>query len=236
MEPPEIDRLRTVYRKREDAKKYLYNPLDIGAFYLLTSRDRALTQMLQVFMMRASCSLADLRILDVGCGTGGVLRSLVSWGAQPQNLAGVDVLEERIQLAQRLSPNICFSVADARELPFANDSWDMVILFTVISSVPNPSIQSQIALEALRVLKPQGAVLWYDFWINPTNPDTVGITLNRIRELFPGCRLYLKRTTLIPPLARRLARISWSLCWLLESLPFLRTHYMGLIYKNEEAS
>jgi len=236
MEPPEIDRLRTVYRKREDAKKYLYNPLDIGAFYLLTSRDRALTQMLQVFMMRAGRSLADLRILDVGCGTGGVLRSLVSWGAQPQNLAGVDVLEERIQLAQRLSPNICFSVADARELPFANESWDMVILFTVISSVPNPSIQSQIALESLRVLKPQGAVLWYDFWINPTNPDTVGITLNRIRELFPGCRLYLKRTTLIPPLARRLARISWSLCWLLESLPFLRTHYMGLIYKNEEAS
>jgi ubiquinone/menaquinone biosynthesis C-methylase UbiE len=236
MEPPEIDRLRTVYRKHEDAKKYLYNPLDIGAFYLLTSRDRALTQMLQVFMMRAGRSLADLRILDVGCGTGGVLRSLVSWGAQPQNLAGVDVLEERIQLAQRLSPNICFSVADARELPFANDSWDMVILFTVISSVPNPSIQSQIALESLRVLKPQGAVLWYDFWINPTNPDTVGITLNRIRELFPGCRLYLKRTTLIPPLARRLARISWSLCWLLESLPFLRTHYMGLIYKNEEAS
>jgi len=236
MEPPETDRLRTVYRKREDAKKYLYNPLDIGAFYLLTSRDRALTQMLQAFMMRAGRSLADLRILDVGCGTGGVLRSLVSWGAQPQNLAGVDVLEERIQLAQRLSPNICFSVADARELPFANDSWDMVILFTVISSVPNPSIQSQIALESLRVLKPQGAVLWYDFWINPTNPDTVGITLNRIRELFPGCRLYLKRTTLIPPLARRLARISWSLCWLLESLPFLRTHYMGLIYKNEEAS
>jgi len=236
MEPPETDRLRTVYRKREDAKKYLYNPLDIGAFYLLTSRDRALTQMLQVFMMRAGRSLADLRILDVGCGTGGVLRSLVSWGAQPQNLAGVDVLEERIQLAQRLSPNICFSVADARELPFANDSWDMVILFTVISSVPNPSIQSQIALESLRVLKPQGAVLWYNFWINPTNPDTVGITLNRIRELFPGCRLYLKRTTLIPPLARRLARISWSLCWLLESLPFLRTHYMGLIYKNEEAS
>ena len=236
MEPPETDRLRTVYRKREDAKKYLYNPLDIGAFYLLTSRDKALTQMLRGFMMRASCSLADLRILDVGCGTGGVLRSLVSWGAQPQNLAGVDVLEERIQLAQRLCPNISFSVADARELPFASDSWDMVILFTVISSVTNLSIQSQIASEPLRVLKPQGAVLWYDFWINPINPDTVGITLNRIRELFPGCRLYLKRTTLIPPLARRLARISRSLCWLLESLPFLRTHYMGLIYKNEEAS
>ena len=236
MKLPEAERLRAVYRKRDATKKYLYNPLDPGAFYLLTSRDRSLTQMLRVFMMRSSCSLADLRILDVGCGTGGLLRSLVSWGAQPQNLAGVDVLEERIQLARRLSPNICFSLADAQELPFANDSWDMVILFTVISSVPNPSIQSQIASESLRVLKPQGAVLWYDFWINPTNPDTVGITLNRIRELFPGCRLYLKRTTLIPPLARRLARISWSLCWLLESLPFLRTHYMGLIYKNEEAS
>jgi hypothetical protein len=32
-----------------------------------------------------------------------------------------------------------------------------------------------------------------------------------------------------------LARISWTLCWMLESLPFLRTHYMGLIYKGREA-
>lgn len=91
MKLPETERLRAVYRKRDATKKYLYNPLDPGAFYLLTSRDRSLTQMLQVFMMRSSCSLADLRILDVGCGTGGVLRSLVSWGAQPQNLAGVDI-------------------------------------------------------------------------------------------------------------------------------------------------
>jgi hypothetical protein len=117
-----------------------------------------------------------------------------------------------------------------------NESWDMVLLFTVISSVPNRSIQSQIASEVLRVLKPRGAILWYDFWLNPLNPDTVGITRSRLQELFPGCRLMLKRVTLAPPLARRVARVSWSLCWMLEALPFLRTHYMGLIYKSRRAS
>ena len=42
MELPETERLRAVYGKREGTKKHLYNPLDIGAFYLLTSRDKAL--------------------------------------------------------------------------------------------------------------------------------------------------------------------------------------------------
>ena len=208
MELPETERLRAVYGKREGTKKHLYNPLDIGAFYLLTSRDKALTQMLRTFLRHSGCSLSELHILEVGCGTGGVLRSLISWGAQPKNLAGVDVLEERIRLARQLSPNICFLVADAQRLPFMNESWDMVLLFTVISSVPDRSIQSQIASEVLRVLKPRGAILWYDFWLNPLNSDTVGITRSRVQELFPGCRPMLKRVTLAPPRARRVARVS----------------------------
>jgi ubiquinone/menaquinone biosynthesis C-methylase UbiE len=208
MELPETERLRAVYGKREGTKKHLYNPLDIGAFYLQTSRDKALTQMLRTFLRHSGCSLSELHILEVGCGTGGVLRSLISWGAQPKNLAGVDVLEERIRLARQLSPNICFLVADAQRLPFMNESWDMVLLFTVISSVPDRSIQSQIASEVLRVLKPRGAILWYDFWLNPLNSDTVGITRSRVQELFPGCRPMLKRVTLAPPLARRVARVS----------------------------
>jgi SAM-dependent methyltransferase len=231
----EIERIRTVYKKREAMRKHRYNPLDLGAFYLTTSRDRSLVQTLRLYLEQSALSLTELRILDIGCGTGDVLRRLVLWGARPTNLAGIDVLEESIQKAKMLSPNICFAIADAQNLPFQDETWDLVLLFMVISSVLNPDIQARIASEALRVLKPHGAILWYDFWTNPINPDTVGITPARVRELFPGCRLLLKRTTLVPPLARRLARISWTPCWMLESLPFLRTHYMGLIYKGREA-
>jgi hypothetical protein len=56
-----------------------------------------------------------------------------------------------------------------------------------------------------------------------------------IKRLFPNCRYEFQRITLAPPIARRLAPISWGLCLFLESLkifniiPFGDTHYMVAI-------
>ncbi len=235
MNQREIERIRAVYAKREAVKDRLYNPLEPGAFYLLTSRDRCMVKMLRVFL-GSQRTLQNIRILDVGCGDGNVLRRLLLLGARPENLCGIDLIEERICRARAISPNICFLVGDAGALPFEGATWDMVLLFTVISSILDHEAQRRVASEAMRVLKPRGAVLWYDFWVNPMNSDTEGISPTRIRDLFPDCNYVLQRTTLAPPLARRLARLSWPLCWLLESLPLLCTHYMGLIYKDRGKS
>ncbi len=235
MNQREIERIRTVYAGRKGVKDKLYNPLDPGAFYLLTSRDRCMLKMLRIFL-GSHQELQDMRILDIGCGDGNVLRRFVSLGARPENLCGIDLIEERIDRARAISPNIRFLIGDGGALPFEDATWDLVLLFTVISSILNPEAQRRVASEAIRVLKSGGAVLWYDFWLNPTNPDTKGISLSRIRDLFPHCKYVLQRTTLAPPLARRLARFSWPLCWMLESLPFLCTHYMGLIYKDRGKS
>jgi len=231
MKRQEIERIRTIYKQREEIKQTLYNPLDIGAWYLMTSRDKCMVQMLRVFSMQGK-TLQNLRILDIGCGDGSVLQRLVLFGAKAKNLCGIDIIRERIDQAMAANPNIHFVVGDAASLPFENESWDLVLMFMIMSSILDAEVQRQIATEAMRVLKPDGAILWYDFWTNPFNPNTVGMTRARIRALFPGHPCMLKRTTLAPPLARRLARVSWPLCWLLESIPFLCTHYMGLIYKQ----
>lgn len=234
MNQSEHERLQTVYVQREIQKRFLYDPLDSGAFYLATARDRRLLQVLREFLRGRS--LQSISILDVGCGDGNMLRRLVLWGALPENLCGVDLLESRIERARYLSPNIRFLTCNAASLPFPDNSWDLVLLFTVISSILDENLQKQVAAETLRVVRPGGAILWYDFWINPTNPDTRGVSARQTRHLFPNCPVRLRRTTLAPLIARRLARFSWPLCWALESLPPLCTHYMGLIYKLKEES
>ena len=53
-----------------------------------------------------------------------------------------------------------------------------------------------------------------------------------IAALFPGCRLTLRRVTLAPPLARRLARVSWLASMVLARVPWLCTHTLGVIRKG----
>jgi hypothetical protein len=84
----------------------------------------------------------------------------------------------------------------------------------------------------LRVLKPDGVVVWYDFLFdNPRNANVRGVNAGEIRRLFAGCRLDLRRITLAPPLARRIVPLSWSLARFLEHLRILNTHYLSVIRK-----
>jgi hypothetical protein len=90
-------------------------------------------------------------------------------------------------------------------------------------------MKAKIASEMLRVVSEKGLILWYDFWLNPTNPQTRGIRPAEIKQLFPGCNYEFLRITLAPPIARRLAPISWGLCLFLESIKILNTHYLVAI-------
>jgi hypothetical protein len=90
-----------------------------------------------------------------------------------------------------------------------------------------------VAGEMIRVLKEDGIIIWYDYYTNnPWNPDVRGVKKREIHQLFPGCRVDLQKITLAPPLARALAPRSWLACSLLEKIPWLRTHYLGVIRKR----
>ncbi|MEZ4529091.1 MAG: hypothetical protein R2941_24530 [Desulfobacterales bacterium] len=67
---------------------------------------------------------------------------------------------------------------------------------------------------------------------NPKNPDVRGVKAEEIYELFPDCQITLTRTTLAPPLARAIAPYSTLLCQILEKIPLLCTHYMGIIRRE----
>ena len=89
-----------------------------------------------------------------------------------------------------------------------------------------------MAAEMLRVVKPTGLILWYDYHVNnPWNSDVQGVKRREIYDLFPNCRIDLERITLLPPLARVLAPYSYLACYLMEKFPLLCTHYLGAIRK-----
>jgi len=177
--------------------------------------------------------LPDKRILDVGCGAGKPLLRFLQYGAQPENLFGVDLLEDEVNVARELAPHLHFEVADARQLPFEDETMDLVLGFTLFSAIQSPSIREDVAREMLRVLRPSGAVLVHDFWTTGrVNPDNRPLRRKEMERLFPGCDVQARRVTLAPPLARRLAPRSWFLCELLVRLPFLRTHWLALITRE----
>jgi SAM-dependent methyltransferase len=178
--------------------------------------------------------LAERRVLDVGCGDGSVLRDLVRYGASPRYLEGVDLLPERIRRARELSPGIRFSVGDAQALPYPDGAFDLTLAFTLLSSVIDGGGRRRVAEEAMRVLRPGGALLLYDFWLNPGNPDVRPLRAGEIRRLFSGHEIDLRRVTLAPPITRAVARWSWLLCEVLEKVPVLRTHYLAAVIKRSD--
>lgn len=100
-------------------------------------------------------------ILDVGCGTGRLLKSARTRfpGAK---LVGIDAAIEMVRYAQRSTPNgtIQFQQATAEELPFPNASFDLVF-----STMTFHHWQSQTRgiAEVARVLTPGGRWLLAEF-------------------------------------------------------------------------
>jgi hypothetical protein len=65
--------------------------------------------------------------------------------------------------------------------------------------------------------------------ISRLRDEYVGIRPAEIKLLFPNCTYEFHRNTLAPPITRKLAPISWSLCLFLESLKIFNTHYLVVI-------
>lgn len=226
-EHPDLARLRSEYAERAKnvapGRYSLFNPAQLFA---MQSRQRAVLQCLK---QNGFHSLADLRILELGCGAGGVLLETLSFGAAAGRLHGADLLFERLLAARQPLASLPLVCADGQCLPYAPASFDLTMQFTAFSSVLDDEVRRNMAREMLRVTRPGGLILWYDFWLNPANRQTRGIRPNEIRALFSGCSFQFRRITLAPPIARRLVPLSWTLCLLLENLKIFNTHYLVVI-------
>ena len=230
----DIFRLRNEYenRKRRFVASDVYSWFNQSNLFTLHQRQRAI---LAALKKKGFTNLSWYSILEMGCGSGRVLTEYLEFGALPEKLYGIDLLFDRLLHAHHNLHSSGFANADGQSLPFPDQTFDLVIQSTAISSILDSEFRQKICADMLRVLKPNGMILWYDFWLNPTNPQTHGIRPAEIRRLFPDCTFEFHKITLAPPLARRLVPLSWGLALFLEGLRIFNTHYLIVIFRKSES-
>lgn len=230
---PEIARLKAVYGHYEERRwsQTKWSKANPGNQSIRRERDH---QLLRVLRSTGFVPLTSRRLLDVGCGNGDGLAQFLEWGARPENLFGVDLLPDRIRQARAHHPEITFQEANGETLPFADAAFDLILSFTVFTSILDDGMAGHVSREMDRVLRPGGAVVWYDFRMNnPFNRCVRPMARENVTRLFPSYDARLQSITLLPPLARR-GRLTGMLYAGLAAWPFLRSHYLGLLIKPPE--
>ena len=227
----EIEAIHKRYSNREsmiDKNHYsLLNPA-----YLMEAQERE-RKIASVLSMLAP--LDNKKIIEVGCGDGDKIHQLLKFGFKPGNIVGNELLPNAIKEARKSLPDtIKLLEGDATQLDMQKESFDIVYQSVVFSSILSNELQEKLAQKMWEWVKPKGGVVWYDFiYDNPNNEDVRGVSVRRIKELFPESKITIKRVTLAPPISRRVTKIHPSLYTLFNMFPFLRTHVLCYIQKPD---
>lgn len=114
-----------------------------------------------------------MKVLDVGCGRGEILRHCAERGV---DVYGVDYSAVATRIASDLASDdggAAVTMADAKILPFASGSFDRVLMFDLVEHLHPWELHRALA-EARRVLRPQGRLIihtapnaWYDRYAYP---------------------------------------------------------------------
>lgn len=114
-----------------------------------------------------------MRVLDVGCGRGEILRHCAHLGAEAH---GIDYAAVAVALSRQVVAEgdaVGVYQADAKWLPFADAAFDRVLLFDIVEHL-HPWELDQMLRDVRRVLKADGRVIvhtapnvWYDRYAYP---------------------------------------------------------------------
>lgn len=130
--------------------------------------------------LAASVQSAPRRVLDVGCGTGYLLRLLATQYPQAIGLAGVDPAPAMIAAAQQAAGDrrLHFSVAAAERLPFPAGSFDLVVSTT---SFDHWQDQQAGLRECARIMTPGGHLVLADVFSPLLRPTLLGARRGKAR-------------------------------------------------------
>lgn len=121
-------------------------------------------------LTRRAISLSTLhagsRVLDVGCGTGVTVEHLLCQHGIPA--VGIDLSPVLVAQGRARVPALPLVIGDAEALPFADGSFDGVVLECTLSLVQE---HEAVLSECHRVLSPLGTIILTDLYAR--NPDAI---------------------------------------------------------------
>jgi ubiquinone/menaquinone biosynthesis C-methylase UbiE len=154
-------------------------------------------------------------VLDVGCGTGEFER-LVLADHPTQKIVGVDISEKMLAIAkQKLHayPNVSFQIARASVLPFANDSFDVIVSANSFHYFDDPNAALG---EMKRVLKPDGTMVILDWCRDYLLCQICDIVLKLFDPAYQQCYNQKEFHSLLASAhldVRRATRVRFGILW-----------------------
>jgi SAM-dependent methyltransferase len=176
-------------------------------------------------------------VLDVGCGTGALAERLAARGYE---VTGVDPSEGMLEIMRARSPEVAAVKASGTALPFADDSFDVVLTIAAMHHIAEPVAVRETLAEMTRVSKRGGWIVIWDH--NPRNPywsnlmgrvpqDTGEERLIPAQEITAGLSaagaevLSVEQLGLVPDFTpRRAIRAAATLERLFERTPYLHRY------------
>jgi SAM-dependent methyltransferase len=227
----EINRIREIYKDRDiGGKSNLYAWHHSYEHYFDAMKKR----MVSIALHSAfGDSIDELDVLDVGCGSGDFLRTLISWGSAPEKLVGTEFLANRLEQAEAMSPDgIKWHLGEINSE--IGGVFDLVSAHTVFSSVLDDDVRKSLAMDMWDKIKPNGWLMVFDFrYNNPYNSNVRKVTRQELKQLWPHSKEQFIQTGLLaPPLSRRIIKNNYGGAELLTALfPFLRSHFIYMARK-----
>lgn len=139
--------------RRTEAEYFNTHAQSIGEFNPFADRG---WQTLTNCFHRIQPTATDLKLLDVGCGTG---HSRQIYRDRCREYTGIDLSGSELVLAKQKFPEDTWIEADACDMPFPDQHFDAVCFSSVLHHIPEMKLAIQ---QAYRVLKPGGFLFAYD--------------------------------------------------------------------------
>ncbi len=132
------------------------------------------------------------KILEVGCSTGYITRYIAK--RFDCEIIGIDIGELVLEIARQETQkipltNIIFQTGNVENLPFPDNSFDVVFGEAITALVPNPI---KVLEEYKRVLKPNGKIATLDLFMKESLSEELIKEISKIMSVIIGAQIRIK--------------------------------------------
>lgn len=142
--------------------------------------ERHMGEIYKRYYKKYFCSYKNMKILEIGCSTGGMLQALYKDGFR--NLTGIDMCESNIQIARKRNRSIQYIIGDGIEfLKNSSEKYDIIYCRAVLEHMDKEDVMEAI-WEMKRHCSDRGGVL-----IDVPNMDWIWATHERYMDFTHEC-------------------------------------------------
>ena len=162
-------------QSEEDIKRY-FNQSAVSYYQDYAREDSAGDSLNKKYLTYLIPLSENKRVLEIGCGPGTLSKQIAKTSGFN---VGLDFSEDMLGLAGKPKDRPYFLIADAKSLPFKNDSFDLVFLIRTLQHIPDVN---KTLSEITRII-PADSLVVFDF-INIWNPFAfIRAALGRVFKL-----------------------------------------------------